>query len=215
MKSSDTKLIRIPSRGRVVSSRGYVSTPITRPYRETVENIFRMLTSIPKPTILEVLPGGRTIELNTANFDKDNTLVKPEITPASVIPSVNRAENAAPVEKKEESKPEEPTKEPEAPVDPVAPSTEEPAKEEAPEEVVDEAPVAEAQEEAVEVEATEEVPEEVATENTATQEENRPQGKYNNNNSKKNKNKNKNRQQQNTTEATPSENVEVVPESVE
>ena len=93
MINKDTKMIRIPSRGRVITSRGYMNTPIVKPYRESLQNIFRMLTSKPKPTILEVLPSGRTVELDLSNFDKDNTLVKPEISAGPVVPSVNSADS--------------------------------------------------------------------------------------------------------------------------
>ena len=92
MTNKNTKMIRIPSRGRVITSRGYINTPIIKPYRETLPNIFKMLTSKPKPTVLEVLPNGRTVELDLSNFDKDNTLIKPEISTGPVIPSVNNAE---------------------------------------------------------------------------------------------------------------------------
>ena len=89
---SKSKLIRIPSRGRVITDRGYIPTPIRIPYRETIDNIFRMLSTTPTPTIIECLPDGNTVELNAQNFDKDNTIVRPEISPASIIPSVNNVE---------------------------------------------------------------------------------------------------------------------------
>lgn len=89
---SNSKLIRIPSRGRVITDRGYIPTPIRIPYRETIDNIFRMLSTTPTPTIIECLPDGSTVELNAQNFDKDNTIVRPEINPASIIPSVNNVE---------------------------------------------------------------------------------------------------------------------------
>lgn len=91
--SSSTKMILITSKGIVRTPRGPVRTPISRPYREKVENIFRMLSANPAPIIEEVLSNGRTVRLTTANFDKDNELVKPEIKPASITPSINKYEN--------------------------------------------------------------------------------------------------------------------------
>ena len=96
MSNRNTKMIRITSRGRVRTSRGVVTTPIQRPYREDVATIFKMLSTQPKPTILEVLENGKTVELTPLNFDKDNNIIKPEIKPASIIPSVNNADMTSP-----------------------------------------------------------------------------------------------------------------------
>ena len=108
MANKNTKLIKITSRGMVTTSRGRVVTPINRPYRENVDTIFKMLTTTPAPTILEILGNGRTVKLSTSNFDKDNELVKPEVKPMSIVPSVNNADE----------QPGTPEGTPEAPVEP-------------------------------------------------------------------------------------------------
>lgn len=198
MKNTDTKLIRIPSRGRVLSSRGYVTTPITRPYRETLENILKMLSSSPKPKILEVLPNGRTVELTVLNFDQDNTLVKPEISQGSIVPSVNNAEASS---NKNTEPPTNNDKTPEVP------TNQEPLKEE-PKTDTPEVPTSETQVD----DNTPEMPtNQEPLKETTLPEENNNQPKFN----KKNKNKNRNNNQQQVTEATPTQDVEVVPEPVE
>ena len=188
MINKDTKMIRIPSRGRVITSRGYMNTPIVKPYRESLQNIFRMLTSKPKPTILEVLPSGRTVELDLSNFDKDNTLVKPEISAGPVVPSVNSAD----------SKPEEVGVSEEAP------------KEEVPVETPSVSPE--------EVNSADSKTEEVSVNEEVPKEENSTNNNYQSNrhrNKNKNKNKNVNNDRQQTQENPSTDNVEVVPEEVE
>ena len=99
-------MIKITSRGYVITDRGRVPTPIMTPYRESIDTIFKMLSQQPSPTIIEVLPNGRLIPLNTSNFDKDNELIKPDISPVNVVPSVNNAEkqdNPAPVNQEKQT----------------------------------------------------------------------------------------------------------------
>lgn len=85
-------MIKITSRGFVSTSRGRIMAPILRPYRESIDKIFDMLAQSPKPTIIEVLPNGRTVELTTSNFDKDNELSKPIVDPKNFSASINEAE---------------------------------------------------------------------------------------------------------------------------
>lgn len=208
--SKDTKLIRVPSRGRVITSRGYINTPITKPYRETLQNIFRMLTSKPKPTILEVLPNGRTVELNITNFDKDNTLVKPVIGNGPVVPSVNNAE----ITPGEDNTPDEAPAEPaqvevkndvQVPEDTGATLQESETHEEVPVDVAD----AEA------VINEDNAPDETPTEPAKTENTNNNYQSNRNKNRNKNRNRNNNNDRQQTSETTNTENVEVVPEEVQ
>ena len=67
-----TKMIKVTSRGYVNTSRGKAFAPINRPYRESVDTIFRMLT-VDRATIYEVLPNKELLKLTVHNFDKDNT----------------------------------------------------------------------------------------------------------------------------------------------
>jgi hypothetical protein len=92
--TNDTKLIKITSRGRVITSRGYVPTPIMRPYREKIDEIWSMLNSKDmKPTIMEVLSDGVEVELNVQNFDQDNSVKVPLLQTAGVdTPTVNAAQ---------------------------------------------------------------------------------------------------------------------------
>ena len=205
MTNKNTKMIRIPSRGRVITSRGYINTPIIKPYRETLPNIFKMLTSKPKPTVLEVLPNGRTVELDLSNFDKDNTLIKPEISTGPVIPSVNNAETVP-----GEVVPGEATQTDISHVDPAA----ELSKDNSIEKVTTD--------EAIQAENVEVVPGEATqTENVeVTPGEAVQTNNTNNNQSNRNKNKNKNKNRNNNdrhqaSEKTNTENVEVVPEEVQ
>ena len=90
----NTKMIRILSRGIVTTSRGRVVGPVLNSYRENVQSIFNMLSQQPTPTIVEILKNGREVPLTLTNYDKDNELVKPDITPKSIVASVNKAEQA-------------------------------------------------------------------------------------------------------------------------
>ena len=204
MKNSNTKLICVPSRGRVITSRGYISTPIVRPYRETLDNIFKMLTSKPKPTILEVLPDGRKIELTTLNFDKDNTLIRPEISVGSVTPSVNNAET------KDDDKVQKPSL-----TNPEVPShTEEQvnAVEVVPEEVQEVANAENAEPVDDQQATTEETSVEVTPEEAPVETVESNDNNYRSKKKNKNRYRNNNNNQQATTEET---SVEVTPEEVQ
>lgn len=97
-----TKMIKIPSRGIVTTSRGRVVTPVYNPYRESTEMIYKMLCNDkPTPKIIEVLPNGREIPLTLQNYDKDNELVHPVIKPASVVPSMTRVEQTEDIKQPE------------------------------------------------------------------------------------------------------------------
>lgn len=104
--AKETKMIRIVSRGYVLSSRGRVMTPIMTPYRESVNRIWSMLTS-DRADIEEKLPDGTFVRLNIQNYDKDNTIK------ADVATSIPHKVSSAPVEepKVEEPKVEEEVKE--------------------------------------------------------------------------------------------------------
>lgn len=71
MNTNKTKLIKVTSRGLVMTSRGICRSPLGQ-YREKVENILVMITKN-KATVVEVLPDGTEIPLTIQNFDKDNT----------------------------------------------------------------------------------------------------------------------------------------------
>lgn len=81
----DTKMIRIVSRGYVMTSRGRVITPIMSPYRESISRIWSMITT-DRADVEEKLPDGTFLKLDAQNFDKDNFVskekkpfVKPEL----------------------------------------------------------------------------------------------------------------------------------------
>ena len=71
--SKKTKLIKVTSRGLVMTSRGICRSPLGQ-YKENVENILVMITKN-KATVVEVLPDGKEIPLTIQNFDKDNTII--------------------------------------------------------------------------------------------------------------------------------------------
>ena len=71
----DTKMIRVPSRGYVTTSRGQVIAPIMSPYRESISCIWSMIT-IDRATVEEQLPDGSFLKLDVQNFDKDNFVSK-------------------------------------------------------------------------------------------------------------------------------------------
>ena len=104
--NKNTKMIKVTSRGTVTTSRGIVFAPIVRPYRESVDTIFGMLTR-DEATVIEILDNGTEVKLTPQNFDKDNSIQfnKPEEkkqpeqkTPTPVIPP----EPVKPEEKTEE-----------------------------------------------------------------------------------------------------------------
>lgn len=99
--SKKTKLIKVTSRGLVMTSRGICRSPLGQ-YKENVENILVMITKN-KATVIEVLPDGKEIPLTIQNFDKDNT-------GAEVVSEEPVKEPVKPVELKkvEEPKKEEP-----------------------------------------------------------------------------------------------------------
>ena len=75
MNSSNSKMIRVTSRGFVTTSRGRVIAPIMSPYRETYDRIWNMITA-DRADVEEKLPNGEFIKLNTQNFDKVNFVTK-------------------------------------------------------------------------------------------------------------------------------------------
>ena len=99
--SKKTKLIKVTSRGLVMTSRGICRSPLGQ-YKENVENILVMITKN-KATVVEVLPDGKEIPLTIQNFDKDNTGAE-VVTEEPVKEPVKPAE----LKKVEEPKKEEP-----------------------------------------------------------------------------------------------------------
>ena len=71
-RTVDSKMIVIEGRGRVTTSRGLTTTPITSPYREKCSVIWGLLTK-DKATVAEVLPDGTKVYLSVQNFNTDNT----------------------------------------------------------------------------------------------------------------------------------------------
>ena len=80
MNRSDSKMIRITSRGFVTTSRGRVISPIMSPYRETLDRIWNMITA-DRADVEEKLPDGNFIKLTTQNFDKNNFVSKEPVAP--------------------------------------------------------------------------------------------------------------------------------------
>lgn len=72
IRNIQTKRIKITSRGFVNTSRGRCRTPITTPYRESINVILTML-SRDNATIVEVLDNGDEVILNEFNFNQDNS----------------------------------------------------------------------------------------------------------------------------------------------
>lgn len=70
---SDTKMIRIVSRGYVFTSRGRVLSPIMCPYRESVNRIWSMIT-VDRADVEEKLDDGSFVPLTVQNYDKDNNI---------------------------------------------------------------------------------------------------------------------------------------------
>ena len=68
------KRIKITSRGSVITSRGPMITPNTRPFLEDVDYLLRMIAKGAR--VVEVLSDGTEIELNERNFNTDNTVKK-------------------------------------------------------------------------------------------------------------------------------------------
>lgn len=67
----DSKMIVIEGRGRVTTSRGLTTTPITSPYREKCSVIWSLLTK-DKAKVAEVLSDGTKCYLSVQNFNTDN-----------------------------------------------------------------------------------------------------------------------------------------------
>lgn len=132
-KQTTKKKIKITNRGMFQTSRGICRTPITRPYLESIEFIFRMIAKGAK--IVEVLENGEEVELTEQNFNLDNSkkvvkkeeVKKPEAPKAEPAKVVTPAPQKQEAPKQEQPKKEEPKK-PEAPK--VEPVKEEPKKEE-------------------------------------------------------------------------------------
>ena len=72
MALKSTKMIKVTSRGYVMTSRGRVLAPIRTPYRESVSKIWSMITT-DRADVWEKLPNGEFIKLTPLNFDKDNS----------------------------------------------------------------------------------------------------------------------------------------------
>ena len=75
MAKRDTKMIRITSRGFVNTNRGQVMTPIMSPYRESINQIWNMITA-DRADVEEKLPDGSFVKLTVDNFDTDNFVSK-------------------------------------------------------------------------------------------------------------------------------------------
>lgn len=67
----ESKMIIIKNRGLITTGRGKLTTPITRPYRETCGNIWNMLTR-EKADVYEVFPDGTELQLSAHNFNTSN-----------------------------------------------------------------------------------------------------------------------------------------------
>ena len=85
MATKSTKMIKVTSRGYVMTSRGRVLAPIRTPYRESISKIWSMIT-VDRADVWEKLPNGEFVKLTPLNFDKDNC--KKE-KPVEVKESVN------------------------------------------------------------------------------------------------------------------------------
>lgn len=72
MKKVDKKRIKVITNSPI-RAKGWVYGPILNPYVENVKVIFAMLSEGHK--IIEVLPNGEEIQLDSRNFDKDNTSI--------------------------------------------------------------------------------------------------------------------------------------------
>ena len=70
---SDTKMIRVVSRGFVFTSRGRVMSPIMSPYRESINRIWSMIT-VDRADVEEKLDDGSFVPLTVQNYDKDNNI---------------------------------------------------------------------------------------------------------------------------------------------
>lgn len=84
---ASSKMIKVTSRGYVMTSRGRAFAPITRPYREDVGVIFSMLTR-DRATVVEVLSDKSEITLTLQNFDKvnDPTFSVEDVKPVPMTP---------------------------------------------------------------------------------------------------------------------------------
>lgn len=84
---ASSKMIKVTSRGYVMTSRGRAFAPITRPYREDVGVIFSMLTR-DRATVVEVLSDKSEIKLTLQNFDKvnDPTFSVEDVKPVPMTP---------------------------------------------------------------------------------------------------------------------------------
>lgn len=83
---SDTKMIRVVSRGFVFTSRGRVMSPIMSPYRESINRIWSMIT-VDRADVEEKLDDGSFVPLTVQNYDKDN-IIKADVAtgvPVKVI----------------------------------------------------------------------------------------------------------------------------------
>lgn len=78
-----SKMVIVKSRGYVDTSRGrHIFTPISRPWRETIDVILSMIVN-DRADVWEVLPDKTEVKLTTTNYDKDNRIkpVPKEETP--------------------------------------------------------------------------------------------------------------------------------------
>ena len=109
----DTKMIRVTSRGFVMTNRGRVMSPIMSPYRETISRIWTMITA-DRADVEEKLPDGSFIKLNAQNFDKDNFVSKetkkefvaPELVPGNPVSTFKNTDNQEPKKEEEPHNPE-------------------------------------------------------------------------------------------------------------
>lgn len=68
----ESKMIVVRSRGFITTSRGQVTTPITRAFRETCSNIWNMITR-EKAAVYEVFPDKTELRLSEQNFNTNNS----------------------------------------------------------------------------------------------------------------------------------------------
>ena len=106
MALKSTKMIKVTSRGYVMTSRGRVLAPIRTPYRESVSKIWSMITT-DRADVWEKLPNGEFIQLTPLNFDKDNS----SIGNTNTVEFVDEA-TFAPTEETKDETPVEEVKEP-------------------------------------------------------------------------------------------------------
>lgn len=91
-----SKMVIVKSRGYVDTSRGrHIFTPISRPWRETIDVILSMIVN-DKADVWEVLPDKTEVKLTTTNYDKDNRIKPVQEKPLEKAPVLTTPEPVAP-----------------------------------------------------------------------------------------------------------------------